>query len=243
MKNWFKNICNWFKGLSKKEQDIKVVESKKNKMDLSMYKMKLNLKSICYFEKISGKSFFDFDEEDVIYMLYATFIVNNPDTNMPFNIFTGILENEQISKWIVSKYQDVITLIYQFNQSQDENKQEKFTMENSATMTDFATSLVIDYGMDVKYVMYDMDLWEIQEYYEAVNTHIKKEMEMERFWTYIKVAPHIDIKKIKSPEKLVPFDWEKEENKKKRQQELKNNEYAIKNMIGRSIFAGREKEA
>ena len=108
-------------------------------------------------------------------------------------------------------------------------------------MTDFATSLVIDYGMDAKYVMYEMDIWEIEEYFEAVNTHIRKEMELERFWTYIKILPHIDSKKCKSPEALVPFDWERETRKKKAEQELKNNEYAVKNMIGRSIFGDKDK--
>lgn len=239
MWNWIKIICDWFKGLFKKK--IKVVESQKNKMDLSMYKMRLNIKSICYFEKISGKSFFGFDEDDVIYLLYATFLVNNPDTNITFSVFNGILENEQISKWMINKYQEVLSLVYQFNKTQVENKDDKFTMEHTATMTDFATSLIIDYGMDAKYVMYDMDMWEIEEYYGAVNTHIRREMEMQRFWTYIQVAPHIDTKKIKGPDALVPFDWEREAKKKKREQELKNNEYAIKNMIGKNIF-GKPKE-
>ena len=57
----------------------------------------------------------------------------------------------------------------------------------------------------------------------------------------IKVLPHIDSKKCKSPEALVPFEWEKEARKKKAEQELKNNEYAIKNMIGKSIFGDDNK--
>lgn len=230
-------MIQWIKSLfKKKKEEIKVIEPERNKMDLSQYKMRLNVKSICYFEKISGKSFFNFNEDDIIYMLYATFLTNNPDTNISFNVFTGILENEQISKWMIGKYQDVTSLISQFNKEQEMNKVEKFSMENTATMTDFATSLVIDYGMDAKYVMYDMDLWEIQEYYEAVNTYIKRKMELERFWTYIKVAPHIDTKKIKGPENLIPFDWEREEKKKKVNQDMENNEFAIKNMIGKNIF-------
>ena len=124
----------------------------------------------------------------------------------------------------------------QFNQKQEEGKDDKFTMEQTHTMTDFATSLVIDYGMDARYVMYDMDIWELQEYYEAVNTHIKRQMEYDRFWTYIQVMPHIDSKKCKSPDKLVPFDWEKEEKKIKQNKELENNRFAIQNMIGKSIF-------
>lgn len=228
--------------LFKKKKDIEVIEPKKNKMDLSMYKMKLNIKSICYFEKISGKSFFRFGEDDVLLLMYATFLVNNPETNITYNVFIGIMENEQISKWMVNKYQDILNITYQFNQNQEENKEDKFTMENTSTMTDFATSLIIDYGMGAEYVMYEMDIWEISEYYEAINTHIRREMELERFWTYIKILPHIDSKKCKSPEALVPFDWEKDKRKKKAEEGLKNNEYAIKNMIGKSIFGDKEEK-
>lgn len=229
-------MWKWIKNLFNKKEEIKVVESKQNKMDLSMYKMKLNIKSICYFEKITSKSFFKFSEEDALYLMYSTFLTNNPDTNISFTVFVGILNNEQISKWITTKFQDILNVIYQFNKAQEGTKEDKFSMEQTSTMTDFATSLIIDYGMNADYVMYKMDIWELEEYFEAVNTHIKREMETERFWTYIKILPHIDSKKCKSPEALVPFDWEKETKKKKAEEGLKNNEYAIKNMIGKSIF-------
>ena len=232
-------MLKWLKSLFKKKE-IKVVEPHKNKMDLSKYKINLNVKSICYFEKITGKSFFSFSEEDVMYLLYACFLINNPETKISYSVFMGIMQNEQIAKWASSQFQDALSLIHQFTKSIDKHKEEKLSIGQTSTMTDFATSLIIDYGMDAKYVMYEMDIWEIEEYFEAANTHIKREMEMERFWTYFKVLPHIDSRKCKSPEALIPFEWEKEERKKKAEQELKNNEYAIKNMIGKSIFGDKE---
>jgi hypothetical protein len=232
-------MFKWIKNLFKKEE-IKVVEPQKNKMDLSQYKMGLNIKAICYFEKITGKSFFGFGEEDIMHLLYACFLINNPETKISFNVFMGIMQNEQIAKWASSQFQDALGIIQQFNKSIEGQKEEKFSMDQTSTMTDFATSLIIDYGMDAKYVMYDMDIWEIEEYFEAVNTRIKREMELERFWTYIKVLPHIDGKKCKSPEALVPFEWEKDAKKKRNEENLKNNEYAIKHTIGRSIFGDKK---
>lgn len=232
-------MFKWIKNLFKKEE-IKVVEPQKNKMDLSQYKMGLNIKAICYFEKITGKSFFGFGEEDIMHLLYACFLINNPETKISFKVFMGIMQNEQIAKWASTQFQDALGIIQQFNKSIEGQKEDKFSMDQTSTMTDFATSLIIDYGMDAKYVMYDMDIWEIEEYFEAVNTRIKREMELERFWTYIKVLPHIDGKKCKSPEALVPFDWEKDAKKKRNEENLKNNEYAIKHTIGRSIFGDKE---
>ena len=234
-------MIKWIKSLFKKEEkEIEVVETKSNKMDLSQYKMILNIKSICYFEKITGKSFFKFNEEDIVYLIYAVFLINNPETKITFNVFMTIMENEQIAKWAISQFQDALSIIQQFNKSIEENKEEKFSMEQTSTMTDFATSLIIDYGMNAGYVMYDMNIWEIEEYFEAVNTHIKRDMEMKRFWTYLTILPHIDSKKCKSPEALIPFDWEKEVKKQRMEKELKNNEYAVKNMIGKSIFGDKD---
>lgn len=234
-------MIKWIKSLFKKEkEEIKVIEPERNKMDLSQYKMRLNVKSICYFEKITGRSFFKFTDEDVMYLLYATFLTNNPETKITYKTFLGIMGNEQIAKWAVSQFEDAISIIEQFNDNVEDNKEEKFSMEQTNTMTDFATSLIIDYGMDVNYVMYDMNLWEIEKYFEAVNNHIKRDMEMERFWTYLKILPHIDGKKCKSPEAFLPFDWEKDNKKKKAEKDLENNKNAINKIIGRSIFGNKE---
>ena len=231
-------MFKWFK----RKEKLKIVDKTDNKMDLSKYKMKLNIKSICYFEKISGKSFFKFSEEDVLYLIYATFLINNPETNITFSVFTGILNNDQISKWLVNKYQDIISVVYQFNKNKNITEENTPNTDNTSTMTDFATSLIIDYGMSANYVMYEMDIWEIEEYFEAINTHTKREMENERFWTYIKVLPHIDGKKCKSPDALVPFVWEKSEKKARREKELENNRFAINNMIGKNIFGEPEEK-
>ena len=222
-------MFKWLKTIFKKDkkEEIKVIEPENNKMDLSQYKMNFNIKSICYFEKITNTSFFQFDDSNVLHLLYATFLINNPETKISFNVFESIMNNEKIAKWALTQFKDALSLIYQFNKAINDNREEKFSMASTTTMSDFATSLIIDYGMDADYVMYKMDIWEIEGYYEAVNTHIKREMEMERFWTYIKVLPHIDGKKCKSPEALVPFDWEREDKKKDAVKFMDENKDAI----------------
>ena len=61
--------------------------------------------------------------------------------------------------------------------------------------------------------MYEMELWEIQPYLNAADIQRKAELVEKRFWTYLTIAPHIDGKKIRKPEDLVPFEWEKKSNK------------------------------
>jgi hypothetical protein len=66
--------------------------------------------------------------------------------------------------------------------------------------------------------MYEMDLWEMYPYLNAADIQRKADLVTQRFWTYLTIAPNINTKKVKSPEELVPFDWEeKKEDRIKKQ--------------------------
>ena len=77
-------------------------------MDFSGYEIKLTIKSICMFERLSGKSFFKFNvDEDIPMLLYCTFYTSN-NVELRFEAFMYMLENEEISKWAVEKYKDLL---------------------------------------------------------------------------------------------------------------------------------------
>lgn len=218
-------MFGWFKK--------KAVEAPKpKKMDLSKYRMDFTIKAICMYERLSGRSFFDFAEEDIAMLLYCTFYVSN-DIEIKYSIFQGILENPQFATWAASKYNDILEVMKQFKKEGNDDEGGSGTTKMS--MTDLATSLIIDYHVDAHYVMYEMNIWEVEPLYEACDTMVKKRYEEERLWTYIQVLPQIDGKKIKGPDQLIPFPWEKEVKKKRTEENLKNNTYAVKNLIGRNI--------
>lgn len=227
-----KKIWNLIKGLFRKNEEPVVHK----KMDLSQYKMKMTVKSVCMFEKLSGKSFFSFDDEDIPLLLYSTFYCSN-DVEIKFETFLGIMDNQDIANWAVTRYTDILAVMQQFKvqTTSGETTEQKQPQESVTTVTDLANTLIVDYGVDAHYVMYEMSLWEIEKMYEVVQTKIQNHYEEERLWAYINVMPHIDGKKIKGPEKLLPFPWEQQNRKKKAETELKNNEYAVKHTIGMNI--------
>ena len=46
-------------------------------------------------------------------------------------------------------------------------------------------------------------------------------MENDRFWTYLQIAPHLGSKtKLKKPEDLVEFSWEKDEAREQAEKRL-----------------------
>ena len=227
-----KKILDWIKGLFKEKEEPII----RKKMDLSKYKMKMTVKSICMFERLSGKSFFNFVDDDVPLLIYCTFYCSN-DLEIKFETFLGIMDNQDIANWAVTKYTEILAVMQQFkaNPSSGETTQTKDTSEEITTVTDLANTLIIDYVVDAHYVMFEMSLWEIEKMYEVVQTKIQNHYEEQRLWTYINIMPHIDGKKVKSPDKLLPFPWDQQNKKKKAEEGLKNNMYAVKHTIGMNI--------
>lgn len=221
----------WFKKKQVEKQPVKKV-----KMDFSKYRMRLSIKAICMYERMTGMSFFDFTVDNISMLLYCTFYTSN-ELNIKYETFCGIMENEQIANWVATQYRDILSVVQQYPkkeeavQSEENGREEKEKM----TMTDLATSLIVDYGVDAHYVMYEMDLWEIEPLYQACDAKVKRRYEEERLWAYIDVMPHIDGKKVKGPEQLLPFPWEKDVKKKNVEEGLKNNLYAVQHTIGMNI--------
>lgn len=229
-------MWNFIKNIFKKKKHKEV------KMDFSNINFNFNVKSICAFEKMNDKSFFEMVDEDIFQLLYAIYITSNPNNPLNQKVFFYMLENEKIAKWFLQKYMSIAEICEEFKSKVKESKDENNNEPVKVRITDYVTTMVVEYGINPHYIMYEMDLWELSEYYEAIDTKMKRDAVNKRFWTYVNVMPHIDTKKCKSPQHLVPFDWEKESIKKKQETELKNNMYAIKNMIGKSIFGDKDKE-
>lgn len=214
-------------------------KKEKRKMDLSGYDMVLSVKAICMYEKLSGKSFFNFAEEDIAMLLYCSFYTTN-NTEIKYETFLNMLEIDDLTSWAIEKYKNILEVIRQFKQK-DTGEEKPDTQEDAdikdLTMTDMATSLIVDYGIDAHYVMNEMRLWEIEPLYKACDAMVKRKYEEKRLWTYIDIMPHIDGKKIKGPTDILPFPWE-ESKKEKAKTELGKNSAAAFSFLTRQAEKG-----
>lgn len=234
-------MWKWIKKLFKiedKQEAIKFI-TPKSKMDLSDVKFNMNIKSICYFENLSNKSFYSFSDDDVILLLYSIFIINNPDKQISLEGFLFLMENNDFSNYIFKFFKDSTDFIKDNIVVTTEKKEASDDLKKEVKITDLASLLIIEYGVSAEYVMYKMGLWEINNLFKAIENKSKNDMVDKRFWTYMNIMPHIDTKKCKSPQALLPFDWEKSIIKERKERDLKNNMFAIKNTIGKSIFGDK----
>lgn len=197
-----------------------------------------NFKAIMMFEKLSGTSYFNINEENYVFLIYAMYMVKHPYTYMTLMDFAKIFgTNKKVTKQMLSEFEEYMDYMKQYSEhTETVNKDINDDVKTETTITDIVMYLITVCGIDPHYVMYEMELWEIEPYMKYAERNKKEELEMDRFWTYLNVSPHIDTKKCKSPDKLISFPWEVEEKKQKQNQELENNRFAITNMIGRNIF-------
>jgi hypothetical protein len=209
----------------------KTPEKPRKKMDFTGYDLKLTIKAICMYERLSGKSFFDVIDEDMGLLLYCSFDVTN-NMEVKYETFLNMLEIEDVTSWAVEKYKNLLEVIQQFRRKEEKEETPGEAGDiKDLTMTDMATSLIVDYHLDAHYVMYEMNLWEIEPMYQACDTMVKKRYEEERLWTYIDMLPHIDSNKLDGPQDLLPFPWEKDK-KDKRKEELEKNSAAAFAFLG-----------
>lgn len=196
-------------------------------MDFKNYKFKMNMKSLLLFEKISGKSFFEIsNEEDIEKLKYAILVKNNDDMTMTYDVYKVFARDKKVNKWLNESYLREASFISQtglLNVGEKEDDGDEKDDDNDEVMTigKIVSSLIVQYGIDAHYVMNEMSTYEIYDFFRAAEAKVKSELCDKRLWTYLQIAPQIDTKKIKSPEKLIPFSWEAKERKKKAEEELK----------------------
>ena len=124
--------------------------------------------------------------------------------------------------------------VKQFNNEQSIVEEQKSKQE--PIMLTQVVGYLAAHGVDYDYIINQMQLWEIDGLLGAIQDKQKEELELQRMWTYINVSPLIDSKKVKNPQSLIMFPWEKAEKNKKAEEDLKAKQEAIK-----AFFAAQTK--
>lgn len=197
------------------------------KKDYQDFKLKINMKTILLYEEMSGKSFYEVGGEDIMLLIYCALVVNN-DLSITKNHFDIIMKNEKIARELMTKCQSELDFIQQFIKTDDKVKQETEEVEKDNKVSNVVNMILLQNNLDMNYVMYEMRLWELAPLIKAIEEKTKVEMVEKRFWAYLNICPHIDSKKIKGPEDILPFPWEKDNKKEAAMKFIETNNDAIK---------------
>ena len=213
---------SWFKR-KKKEQEPQ-------KPDFSKYKVKINGKVMCAYEAMTGKPFLKIQTEDEIkHLFYCSLVFNNAEfETLDYGVFEFLISDPEVGGWLLGEYMKIGDFIQQFKTDvaeEEDDKEEKEGEDKAFFMLEAIPSLIVKMGMDPNYVMYDMQQWEIAYYYRVMRDMDRERLTEERLWAYLQILPHVG-KKLGTPEKMLPFEWEKNNNKAQRALEV-NTQAAV----------------
>lgn len=195
--------------------------------------MKLTMRAICLYEQLSDKSFYKVEtKDDILTLVYAMFI-SQSHHNISLDVFKNLMDDKSVSKEVLKQYMDTMAFYEQFNKKEQVEEKELQEDKEPPKLSD-AIYYLIGKGVDIKYVMDELELWQITPLITAINEREKSEMEKDRLWTFLRIAytPFIDTKKLKSPSQIFEFPWEEDEKKHKQQDDYKKKEAAIRALLG-----------
>lgn len=203
-------------------------------------KLKLTVGAACLYEKLTGKNFYKIStEEDTIWLTYACYVYAN-NRNITFDSFCNLLKNENFAKGILKAYKEIGDFNSQFKakpqeNTEEEKKEEEDDDDEKITLNDIAAVLIINDGLDPDYVYNKMPFYQIEDFYKWSKKKYQAEVEQRRMWVYLLLSP-LAGKELKSPEKMLPFPWEKEAKK----EDLVNKKEYIRSMF--NSFREKRKE-
>jgi len=198
--------------------------------------IRLTMLSIIRVEQLLKKPFTELDysdQDDLTSVLYCMLLACNEE-RFTIEVFKSMMESDRFAKDIMKAFENEGKIIAQFNEQQKESKGD--SEGQSAYVKDLASMLIIG-GLDADYVMNKMEVCDLYMMLDSFNSAKKEKMESDRLWTYLTMLPHMDSKKVKSPQDIYPFPWEAEEMQQTAEASLQENaEYFEKFINGEIKF-------
>ena len=203
------------------------------------FNLKLNIKSIIYYERLTDRPFSTFtdSEEDVIPLLYCMLVANNDFKRTYEETIKYLFTDEKFVDEINSRLQKIFLFESQFFNKEEVDEKSPSQIDtlnkeesNKVFIHQLVPILVMDCNLDINYVLNEMHYSEIDSYIKYRDDKNKNRLEEKRLFTYLTIMPHINAKKLTVNE-LLPFSWEKEEKEKEGLKVIDNHKDKLKNFM------------
>lgn len=203
------------------------------------FNLKLNIKSIIFYERLTGRPFSTFtgNEEEVIPLLYCMLVANNDFKRTYEETIKYLFTDEKFVEEINSRLQKIFIFESQFFNNQNINEEIPTEINtpnkeesNKVFIHQLVPILVMDCNLNIDYVLNEMHYSEIDSYIKYRDDKNKNRLEEKRLFTYLTIMPHINAKKLTVNE-LLPFSWEKEEKEKEGLKVIDTHKDKLKNFM------------
>lgn len=184
--------------------------------------VRLTVRTCVLFEKMTGRSFYTCGEEDMVMLAYCCFQAAPGAPRMLYDDFVSMLENKSFAEWLLTEIKKDEDYNSQFVNLPSEHEEKEKGSKDVQFISQLAAILITN-GVDAKYMMDEMPLYELQGYIDAIELKKEDALANDRLWCWLSMMPHLtkeSSRKLDSPDKLLPFPWEIEAKKKNKEKEF-----------------------
>lgn len=170
----------------------------------------ITIRDLLRYERLLGRSIFA-DEPDGATLIYCT----TPEAYTRYTLEEWSRTTLGASAFMAKEAKELARELASLQQysgldARDERSEVREEQSEVRTLTDVVTELLTESVVPADYLLERAELWELTIYIDATQRKRQQRLERERLWSYMGLLPHIDTKKIKRPEELLPFSWDEE---------------------------------
>lgn len=172
--------------------------------------MRITLKKIIEFELLRNHSFNSFDPSNLDDVIALSYCLKSRGEKAQLS-FKKVLkltkENPDLIGEAFEKIGKELLYLSQFREtlSEVEKTEGKDKEQKEIFVKDIIGRLALS-GINLAYLMNECELYEVGFLVEALDKKTREQMELQRFWNFIQLSPHLDKKTTMRD--LIEFPWE-----------------------------------
>nr|DAU27740.1 MAG TPA: hypothetical protein [Caudoviricetes sp.] len=172
--------------------------------------MRITLKKIIEFELLRKHSFNSFDAENLDDVIALSYCLKSRREKAQLSFEKVLKLTKENPDLIGETFEDIgkeLLYLSQFREtlSEVEKAEGKGKEQKEIFVKDIVGRLALS-GIGLSYLMNDCELYEVGFLVEALDKKTREQMELQRFWNFIQLSPHLDKKTTMRD--LIEFPWE-----------------------------------
>lgn len=172
--------------------------------------MRITLKKIIEFELLRKHSFNSFDAENLDDVIALSYCLKSRREKAQMSFERVLKLTKENPELIGEAFEDIgkeLLYLSQFREtlSEVEKAEGKDKEQKEIFVKDIVGRLALS-GIGLSYLMTDCELYEVGFLVEALDKKTREQMELQRFWNFIQLSPHLDKKTTMRD--LIEFPWE-----------------------------------
>lgn len=172
--------------------------------------MRITLKKIIEFELLRKHSFNSFDAENLDDVIALSYCLKSRREKAQLSFEKVLKLTKENPDLIGETFEDIgkeLLYLSQFREtlSEVEKAEGKGKEQKEIFVKDIVGRLALS-GIGLSYLMDECELYEVVFLVEALEKRTREQMELQRFWNFIQLSPHLDKKTTMRD--LIEFPWE-----------------------------------